>query len=94
MTWFAVDTRYTDDRALLDAVRPAHRDHVRAMVDAGQVLGGGPWADDTGGFLVFKVADRAELDELLAEDPYTTEGVAVERTVREWKIVLGPWADA
>jgi hypothetical protein len=32
------------------------------------------------------------LDRLLAADPYTTDGIAEERTIHEWKITLGPWA--
>ncbi|PPK67917.1 YciI family protein [Actinokineospora auranticolor] len=89
MTWFTVDTRYTDDDALLQAARPAHRDFLRAMVDSGQVLAAGPWADGLGGFFVVRVEDRAELDRILAADPYTTGGVAAARVVREWNIVLG-----
>lgn len=92
MTWFTVDTTYADDRALLDAARPAHREWLAGHVEAGRVLGAGPWGDDSGGFFVLAAADRAEVDELLAQDPYTTGGVAAARVVREWKIVLGPWA--
>ncbi|MGQ0840326.1 YciI family protein [Actinokineospora sp.] len=92
MTWFTVDTLYIADRDRLAAVRPAHRDYLRGLADTGQVLAGGPWADGTGGFFVVKVADRAELDAILAVDPYTTEGIAAERTVREWTIGIGPWA--
>ncbi|WP_026423461.1 YciI family protein [Actinokineospora inagensis] len=89
MTWFTVDTRYVEDADLLAAVRPQHRDYLQSMVETGQVLAAGPWADDSGGFLVIKAADRAELDALLAVDPYTVDGVAAERVIREWKIVLG-----
>ncbi|MGW5051104.1 YciI family protein [Actinokineospora sp. NPDC004072] len=92
MAWFTVDTTYTDDRALLDAVRPAHRDWLAGHVAAGRVVAAGPWADDTGGFFVVAGEDRAAIDALLAEDPYTTGGVAAARVVREWKIVMGPWA--
>ncbi|SDC87732.1 YciI family protein [Actinokineospora iranica] len=92
MTWFTVDTRYVEDRDLLAAARPAHRDYITGLVETGQVVAAGPWADDLGGFVVFKVTDRAELDKLLAEDPYTTESVAADRAIREWKILLGPWA--
>ncbi len=93
MTWFTVDTTYTTDADLLAAVRPAHRDYLRALAETGQVVAGGPWADGLGGFFVAKVADRAELEQVLAEDPYTTRGVAAARVVREWTIALGPWAE-
>lgn len=92
MPWFTVDTRYTDDRDRLLDVRPRHREYLQRLAAAGQLTGGGPWADDTGGFAVYQVADRAELDRLLAEDPYTIEDVAAGRTIRQWKLTLGPWA--
>ncbi|WP_018686647.1 YciI family protein [Actinokineospora enzanensis] len=93
MTWFTVDTRYTADADLLQRVRPAHRDYLRPMVDSGQVLAAGPWADGAGGFVIIKAADRAELDGILAVDPYTTEAVAAERVIREWTIVMGAGAE-
>ena len=92
MTWFTVETRYIADRDRLAATRPRHRDYLRGLAEQGKVLAGGPWADDSAGFAVYRVADAVELDRLLAADPYTTEGIAEERTVHEWKITLGPWA--
>lgn len=92
MTWFTVDTTYITDADALAAVRPAHREFLTALAGDGIAVAGGPWADGTGGFTVFKVADRAELDELLARDPYTIENIAAKREIREWTIVVGPWA--
>ena len=92
MPWFTVDTRYVEDRERLLAARPDHRAYLIQLAEQGIVTGAGPWADDTGGFAIYQVADRAELDRLLAEDPYTIERVAADRTVREWKLTLGPWA--
>lgn len=91
MAWYAVDTTYTLDRDKLLEVRPRHRDYLRGLADEGIVVAGGPWGDDTGGFAVFQVEDRAQLDRLLADDPYTTEDVAAGREIREWKITLGSW---
>jgi uncharacterized protein len=93
MTWFTVETRYIEDRGRLLAIRPRHRDYLIGLAERGKVVAGGPWADDTAGFAVYRVADADELDRLLEADPYTTEGIAAERTVHEWKITLGAWAD-
>lgn len=93
MVWFTVETTYVDDRERLAAARPRHRDYLRELVEAGTVGAAGPWADDSAGFAIYRVADRDELDRLLARDPYTTEGVAASRTVHEWKIVLGSVGD-
>jgi uncharacterized protein len=91
MAWYTVDTTYISDRDKLLAVRPDHRDYLRPLVDQGIVVVAGPWADDSGGFIVYQVDDRAQLDRLLADDPYTTEGVAAGREIKEWKITLGAW---
>jgi uncharacterized protein YciI len=92
MTWFTVETRYIADRDRLQAVRPRHREYLQGLAAQGLVLAGGPYTDDKAGFAVYQVADEAELDRLLADDPYTTEGIAEARTIREWRITLGKWA--
>lgn len=89
MAWFTVETTYVEDRAKLVASRPRHRDYLRALAGQGKVGAAGPWADDSAGFAIYQVADRAELDRLLAEDPYTIDGVAASRVVHEWHLVLG-----
>ena len=93
MAWFAVDVTYTEDRELLMAVRPRHREYLTRLVESGTAVAAGPWADDLGSLTIFSVADRAELDRLIAQDPYTTENVVVERTIREWKPIFGAFAE-
>jgi uncharacterized protein YciI len=89
MAWFTVETTYVDDRDKLAESRPRHREYLQSLVAQGKVGAAGPWADDSAGFAIYQVADRAELDQLLADDPYTIDGVAASRTVNEWKLVLG-----
>lgn len=89
MVWFTVETTYTQDRDALMAARPGHREYLTGLLEQGRIAAAGPWADDSAGFAVYRVDDRAELDRLLADDPYTTGGVVADRTVNEWRIVLG-----
>lgn len=89
MVWFTVETTYVDDPGMLADSRPRHREYLRDLVAEGKVAAAGPWADDSAGFAIYQVADRAELDVLLAGDPYTVDGVAAARRVNEWKLVLG-----
>ncbi len=91
MAWYTVDTTYVDDREKLLQVRPTHRAYLAGLVEQGSVLVAGPWADDTGGFVVYQVTDRAQLDQLLADDPYTLEGVSAGRAIKEWRITMGAW---
>ncbi|GLP72810.1 hypothetical protein TUSST3_94260 [Streptomyces sp. TUS-ST3] len=71
------------------AARPAHRVALGRLHAEGKLFAAGPWADDQGAMLVFAV-ERAELEEILAADPYyrSTPGVEV-RAVREWAPVVG-----
>lgn len=94
MARFTVDTRYQPDPDRLAAVRPRHREYLQRRSESGVVLLAGPWADGLGGFVVYEVADQAELYRELGEDPYTVEGVAAERTIRELNVVLGAWLPA
>ncbi|WP_405644846.1 YciI family protein [Streptomyces sp. NBC_00019] len=71
------------------AARPAHRAALARLHTEGKLLAAGPWADDAGALLVFAL-ERAELDEVMDEDPYyrRTPGVEV-RSVREWAPIVG-----
>ena len=71
------------------AARPAHRAALARLRTEGKLLAAGPWADDAGALLVFAL-ERAELDQVMDEDPYfrRTPGVEV-RSVREWAPIAG-----
>lgn len=71
------------------AARPAHRAALARLHAEGKLLLAGPWADGAGALLVFAL-ERAELDEVMTEDPYyrSTPGVEV-RSVREWAPIVG-----
>jgi uncharacterized protein YciI len=94
MSIFAVRYTYDQRTDLQDEVRPAHRDYLRGLAEAGQVLGSGPWTEgDAGALLIFRADDRAALDALLAADPFAVAGVVAATEVRGWNPVIGPWAD-
>jgi uncharacterized protein len=82
---YAVQLAFSDDTSRL-ALRPAHRERLAAMAADGRLLAAGPWADDSGALLIFAVGSRAELDEILAVDPYYA-APGVTRTIQEWSPV-------
>jgi uncharacterized protein YciI len=84
MIRFVVELAFTKNRQRRMTVRPAHRDYARKLHAMGRLETAGPWADESGALLVYCVADRAELDAILAEDPYNREGVVQIVSVREW----------
>jgi uncharacterized protein len=61
------------------AARPTHLDGLKGNVAAGKLVFGGPIFDDAqkpiGSFLLADCVDRAELDALIANDPYTRANV-------------------
>jgi uncharacterized protein YciI len=65
------------------AARPAHREWLTGLKDDGRLVQAGPLADGTSSLLVFDVADQAELDGVLAADPYPKDAFVVASR-REW----------
>jgi uncharacterized protein YciI len=93
MTTFAVQYTYDQRADLRDEIRAAHLDYLLGLAERGLLLGSGPYADGPdGALLVFAAADRAVLDGLVAADPFAQAGIIADLQVREWTLVLGPWA--
>lgn len=67
----------------------AHRAYWKRMSARGILLGGGPWRDGTGEFLVCEAPDRRTLLRVLYADPYAQAQVIGELRVREWNAVMG-----
>lgn len=86
MALFVVQSRFdlaeTDRRM---EVRPAHREYLTALKEAGKLVAAGPFTDQTGALLVYDVADEAELRDILAKDPYTPQNVYEIATLAEWQ---------
>ena len=91
---FAVIYTYTDDTALREATRPSHREYLRGLADEGAMLVAGAWApgEAPGGLLVFRAEDKAAVQAIVDNDPYTTAGVVAGADIREWVPPLGPVA--
>lgn len=84
---FVVELTFDDDPRRL-AERPAHREKLAALHAQGRLVMAGPWDDDSGALLVFD-ADEAQLETIMAADPYyTTPGVTVTAR-RRWQPVVG-----
>ncbi|MEV0567102.1 YciI family protein [Dactylosporangium sp. NPDC050588] len=65
------------------AVRPAHRERLRVLHEAGRVVMAGPYSDETGALLLFDVTAK-EFDAIIDDDPYyRAPGVTIVRR-QEW----------
>lgn len=89
MAWYLVEIRYVQEK--LAEVRPRHRDFLRGLADQGQVAVAGPLGDNSGGVVLIQADDLDALHKIIDTDPYYTDGVVAERTVREFTPVLGSW---
>ncbi|WBQ03056.1 YciI family protein [Kribbella sp. CA-293567] len=83
MALFALQLKFTDQDRRME-VRPAHRDYLAELYDAGKLHAAGPFGDQSGALLIYDVADEAELREILADDPYTAADVYEIVTLQEW----------
>jgi uncharacterized protein len=74
------------------ATRTAHLAALPANVATGKLVFGGPLLDDAqkpiGSFLLVDCADRAELDAIIANDPYTKGNVWQKIEVQSVRLVV------
>lgn len=91
---FVVELVFGINRDERLSVRPAHREYLAELAAARKLAVAGPWANDTGALLIFDIADRAELDQILDADPYTPAKVIAETRIREWSAITGGWLAA
>lgn len=88
MARFLVLTTFTSQEAR-NAHRSAHRGHLHRLVDDGKILMAGPFADESGGVIIFEAKDEGEVRELMAQDPFTTGDVFATTEIRPWILVAG-----
>jgi hypothetical protein len=74
------------------AARPVHLDGLKDNVARGRLVFGGPIFDDAqkpiGSFLLADCGDRAELDAMIANDPYTKGNVWQKVEVKPVRLVV------
>ena len=83
---FASYAGYSADNAKLSRVRPAHWAYDRTLESRGKLALAGPFADNEGGLFVYSAASRGEALSLLAQDPFSVEGVFKDYQLFEWLI--------
>ena len=72
------------------AYREAHLALVREYIDRGALVLGGAFADPADGTaIVFKVADRARVEQFVAKDPYVVNGLVTGWRIQAWTAVVG-----
>lgn len=79
-----------DSLTLRLANRPAHLDYLSSIVS--MIACAGPFlsenGDPIGSLLIVNAPDRATIDQLLANDPYTKAGLFERVDIFSWKQVI------
>ncbi len=70
------------------AVRPAHLEHLAPLARAGRVKLAGKLLDRTGSLIVLEADSLADAWEIVARDPYVTEGIFNHVEVKPFQQVL------
>ncbi|WNQ13811.1 YciI family protein [Paenibacillus aurantius] len=65
-------------------LRPQHLQYLKDREEEGKLFGCGPFADGSGGLVIYKADSYEEAKEIAEKDPYVTEGVR-RLELREWK---------
>ncbi|TFI43682.1 hypothetical protein E4P29_11865 [Rhodococcus sp. 1R11] len=90
MTVYAVQYRYSPELAgERQSARPQHNEWLQSLIARGTALCTGPFADGSGGLLIFESPSRLDLDEILAGDPFSVHNLIHETVIHEWKPLHG-----
>jgi uncharacterized protein YciI len=74
---FVITLTYAVPIEEIDALMPGHLEWLDRHYAAGTLLASGRRVPRTGGVILARVADRAELDAVIAEDPFAQAGAAL-----------------
>lgn len=94
MPVIAVHYTYSGDTALADAHRDEHRAFLRTLHADGTLVLSGPYAvhpqsGSPSALLVLRAESAEAALAVLEQDPFLLRGVIVDRSAREWTVVIG-----
>jgi uncharacterized protein len=85
---YAAIAVYTSDASIIAKARPLHREYLAGLIQQGMLVISGPFADDSGGLLIYEAETSTQVEKLIAEDPFATQGVFVSWEIRPWNVVF------
>ncbi|MFV0633631.1 YciI family protein [Demequina sp.] len=92
MTTFTIEYAYDHRADERNTHRPEHRAYLASLAEQGRMLAYGRYDDDApaGALLVCEAQSVAEVEAMIAADPYVTLGLVVDHRIRIWPAVWGP----
>lgn len=88
MAKFAAFVDYTPDADRVNEIRPLHREYLGTLLESGKLYESGPLVDGSGALIIYEAEDLAEAQVLLANDPFSKNGIITGAQLKEWKIVM------
>ncbi len=85
---YAAIAKYTPDAATIAKARPAHREYLTRLRDEGKLVISGPFAEDTGGLLVYEADTERQAEAMVREDPFAKNGVFLSWEIRPWNVIF------
>ena len=90
MPLFVVDYTYSAQTAAgRDTCRSAHRAWLSELVDRQIVIACGPYADDSGAFILVESDTTDTVAQLFTHDPFVIHELVPEHRILEWTPVMG-----
>lgn len=92
MATFAVTYAYSDATAgRRDEHRPRHVEFLKTQFDGGRLITSGPFGsgEAPGALLILKGESKADVEALMNQDPFFSNNLIEERTIRQWNIFFG-----
>lgn len=80
---------YATDVEITPQARGAHLEYLETLVTKGQLLAAGPRGDRPGGVLLFAPLELTEIQQLLADDPFSALPLIVDTQIVPWTTAIG-----
>lgn len=91
MKHFLVEITYTASLAKIDAVLSEHRTFLQEGYDKGILLCSGPRKPRTGGVILARAVDLADVEAYFAKDPFVMHSLAEYRYHEFEPVKYQPW---
>lgn len=88
MSHWVLEYRYADPDARA-RVRPDHLAYMTGLHEQGLVVMAGPVGDGGGALVVLRVESEEDVQQIIADDPYTAAGVSAGHVIRPWTVAIG-----
>jgi uncharacterized protein len=78
--------KYSEDRAKVQSLQPAHNKYLRGVMAQGKLLAAGPFPEWTGGLYIYEAETAEEADALMSNDPYAIGGAIESYKITPWEL--------